>query len=120
MVVDRSIQMGVGGAKRWLASAVGPLDAPATQQQALAALGYPDLRSFQAATPGLTADGDWGPNTHAAMVGALRALGSASPVPIPTTDQMIETIVRRAASERWHRRVETLHTASMPDVRYQL
>jgi hypothetical protein len=120
IVIDRAVQMGVGGAKRWIASAVGPLAARAVQQQALAALGYTDLRSFQAATPGLTADGEWGPNTHAAMVAALRNLGSASPVPIPSTDQMVETLVHRAATEPWRVRIETLRSASMPDIRYQL
>ena len=120
IAVDRAIQMGVHGACRWISEAVGPLSAPATRQQALAALGYPDLRSFQASVAGLDADGEWGPNTHAAMVGALRALGSASPVPIPTTDQMVETLARRAASESWHARVDTLRSADLPAIRYQL
>jgi hypothetical protein len=120
MVADRSIQMGLGGARRWIISAVGPLGAEATRRQALAALGHPDLRSFQAATPGLRADGEWGPSTHAAMVSALRALGPASPVPIPTTDQMIEAMVRRGASEPWHSRIETLRAAAIPDARYVL
>lgn len=120
MVADRSIQMGLGGARRWIISAVGPLEAEATRRQALAALGYPDLRSFQAATRGLRVDGEWGPNTHAAMVSALRALGPASPVPIPTTDQMIEAMVRRGASEPWHSRTEALRAAAIPDARYTL
>jgi hypothetical protein len=120
MVADRSIQMGPGGARRWIISAVGPLGAEAVRRQAMAALGYQDLRSFQAATPGLRADGEWGANTHAAMVSALRALGTASPVPIPSTDQMIEAMVRRAASEPWHARIETLQAAAIPDVRYLL
>jgi hypothetical protein len=120
MAADRSVQMGPGGARRWIISAVGPLGAEAARLQALAALGYPDLRSFQAATPGLRADGEWGPNTHAAMVSALRALGPASPVPIPTTDQMIEAMLRRGASEPWHGRIEALRAAAIPDVRYAL
>jgi hypothetical protein len=120
MVADRSIQMGLHGARRWIISAVGPLGAEATRRQAMAALGFSDLRSFQAATPGLRVDGEWGPDTHAAMVSALRALGPASPVPIPTTDQMVEAMVRRAASEPWHSRIEALRAAAMPDVRYLL
>ena len=120
MVADRSIQMGLRGARRWIISAVGPLGAEATRRQAMAALGFSDLRSFQAATPGLRADGEWGPDTHAAMVSALRALGPASPVPIPTTDQMVEAMVRRAAPEPWHSRIEALRAAAVPDVRYLL
>ena len=120
MVVDRAVQMGVGGAKRWIISAVGPVGSEAQRQQALTALGYQDLRGFQAATHGLVADGAWGPNTHAAMVAALRRLGAASPIPIPTTEQMVEAMVRRAASEPWHARVETLQHANIADVRFQL
>jgi hypothetical protein len=120
MVVDRSIQMGLGGARRWIISAVGPLAAEAARRQAMTALGYSDLRSFQAATPGLRADGEWGPDTHAAMVSALRALGPAAPVPVPTTDQMVEAMVRRGASEAWHSRVETLRAAAIPDMRFLL
>ena len=120
IAVDRAIQMGVHGARRWISEAAGPLSAPATRQQALVALGCADLRSFQASVAGLDVDGEWGPNTHAAMVGALRALGSASPVPIPTTDQMVEMLARRAASEPWHARLETLRTADLPSVRYKL
>lgn len=121
IVLDRSVQMGVGGAKRWIISAVGPLGAEATRQQALSALAYADLRGFQAATPGLRADNQWGPSTHAAMVDALRRkLGSASPVPIPTTEQMIEAIARRASSETWHARVDSLRSLDLPNTRYQL
>jgi hypothetical protein len=120
MVADRSIQMGLGGSRRWIISAVGPLGAEATRRQALAALGFSDLRSFQAATPGLRADGEWGPDTHAAMVSALRALGAASPVPVPATDQMVQAMTRRAASEPWHSRIEALGAAAIPDVRYLL
>jgi hypothetical protein len=119
LVVDRSIQMGVVGAKRWIASVAGPLGVEATRRMALGAVGYSDLRSFQTAA-GITADGDWGPDSHAALVGALRALGASSPVPIPTTAQMIETLVHGAANQPWHARVEALRSAQMPDVRYQL
>jgi hypothetical protein len=120
MVVDRAVQMGVGGAQRWIISAVGPVGAEAVRHQALAAVGQPDLRSFQAATPGLTVDGEWGPESHAALVAALRRLGPASPVPVPTTEQMIEAMVRRAAPEAWHPRLDTLRSADMPTVHYQL
>lgn len=120
VAVDRAVQMGVGGAKRWIISSVGPVGSDAQRHQALSALGYQDLHAFQAATPGLVADGAWGPNTHAALVAALRGLGAASPIPIPTTEQMVEAMVRRAASEPWHARVEALQHANIADVRFQL
>jgi hypothetical protein len=120
IAVDRAIHMGVAGAKRWIAATIGPIGAEATRRMALGALGFADLRGFQAATPGLAVDGEWGPETHAALVGALRTLGAASPVPIPTTAQVIEALARAAASEPWHARVEALRSADMPDIRYQL
>lgn len=120
ILVDRSIQMGVHGAKRWIISAVGPLEAEAVRRQALAALGHADLRSFQVATPGLAVDGEWGPETHAAMVAALRALGPNSPVPVPTPDQMISAMVRRAAPEAWRARIDKLHAAGIPDRHFRL
>jgi hypothetical protein len=108
MVVARAIGMGVNTAKRWIISAVGPISADALRQQALAALDHSDLRAFQRATPGLRADGEFGPMTHAAMAAALRALGARSPIPIPTRDQMMNAIVSRAEnSPNWSpRRVQ--------------
>lgn len=112
MVVDRGIQMGTGGARRWLTEAIGPIRTDAQRQQALGALGQPDLASFQR-TAGVRRDGDFGPLTHAAMVGALRRLGPASPVPIPTRDQMLDAIVARAdaAGVFWRRRPQTIRTS---------
>jgi hypothetical protein len=113
VVVDRAVQMGTGGAQRWIIGAVGPVQTAAQRQQSLAALHYPDLRHFQAATPGLTADGEWGPLSHAALVAALRGLGSASPVSVPSRDQMLDALVRHAAGQPWADRVQRLR--DLPD-----
>src|SRR5689334_16275210 len=121
IVVDRAIQMGVGGARRWISEAVGPVQTPAQRQQALAALGHADLAAFQGATAGLGHDGQWVPETHAAMVAALRRIGSRSPVPIPTRDQMMDALVRRAAGTPWERRVSQLRgSTAFTDVVYTL
>lgn len=112
ILVDRAVQMGVGGACTWIIRAVGPIQTLAQRQQALTALGHADLRSFQRATPGLVDDGNWGAQTHAALIAALRALGPASPIEIPTRDQMLSAIVRQSASERWSHRVQTLRDAA--------
>jgi len=108
MVVDRAIQMGRGGATRWIISASGPIQTDALRGQALAALGHSDLRRFQRATPGLGADGEFGPMSHAAMVAALRALGAKSPIPIPTREQVMDAMVRGAAGRPWAHRVDEL------------
>jgi len=113
MVVDRAVQMGVQGARHWIIAAVGPISTPALRQQALAALNFTDLASFQRAY-GLDADNLWGPLTHAALVGALRQLGSGSPIPLPTLDQMLDAMVRRAEADNafWAGRVKRLRTAT--------
>jgi hypothetical protein len=113
MVVDRSVQMGVNGARHWVIAAVGPISTPALRQQALAALGHADLGSFQRAW-NLPPDNLWGPLTHAGLVGALRQIGSASPIPLPTVDQMLDGLVRRADADNafWASRVQRLRTAA--------
>jgi hypothetical protein len=108
MAVDRAIQMGGGGAARWIISVAGPIQTDALRGQALAALGHGELRQFQRATPGLGVDGEFGPMTHAAMVGALRAMGANSPIPIPTREQVMDAMVRGAAGRPWAHRVNEL------------
>ena len=121
MVIDRAVQLGRGGARRWIIDAVGPVQTLAQRQQCLTALGYPEMKAFQGSVRGLKADGDWGPQTHAAFIGALRSLGAASPVAIPTRDQMMDMMVRAAAGRRWAPRVERLRRSTeFTDTPYQL
>ena len=126
MAVDRAVGMGPGRAKAWIIAAVGPIATDALRQQALTALGASDVRAFQRATPGLRADGEFGPTTHAAMVAALRTLGARSPIPIPTHDQMLDAMVRHAAassswSPRRRDRVRQIRVATdFTDTPYQL
>jgi hypothetical protein len=112
MVIDRSVQMGVAGARHWIIAAAGPISTPALRQQALSAIGYDDLGSFQRAW-GLPIDNLWGPLTHAGLVGALRQLGGSSPIPLPTVDQMLDAMVRRADADNaaWGSRVKRLRAA---------
>ena len=117
MVFDRTVQMGVTGARRWIIEAAGPVKSPAYMQQAFAALNT-DLTSFQADTPGLEHDGGFGANTHAALVYALRRSGK-SPFPLPTRDQMMDAMKLRAMSTAWARRTSELRsstTVTDPDV----
>jgi hypothetical protein len=120
MVVDRSVQMGLEGAKRWIIETIGPVSTPTLLQPALTALGHTNVHSFQAATPGLQADGVLGPMTHAAMAAALRKLGSASPVPVMTREQMLDALVRRSTHDPWRARVEELRKdAALSDSPFQ-
>jgi len=121
MVFDRSVQMGSGGGKRWIIGAVGPIKTPAIRQQALSALGHADLKAFQSAMPGLDHDGAFGPETHAAVVSALRGIGSGSPVPIPTRDQMLDAMEHQAASTSWAKRTSQLrHSTVFTDAEFQI
>jgi hypothetical protein len=112
MLVDRAGHQGAHGAKRWLLAAMSPLQADAVRQQALAALHVPGVREFQQAH-NLHVDGDFGPATHIALAGAVRALGAASPVPFPTREQLMDAIVHRADQENvwWKRRPHEMRTA---------
>ena len=112
MVYDRSVQMGVAGAKKWIIGAVGPVSTSALQLEALKALGKKDIKSFQQSFGVVPDDGKWGPTTHAAMVSALRALGTGSPIPIPTREQMLDAMVRNAAGNFWEKRVRDLRNST--------
>jgi hypothetical protein len=113
MAVDRAVQMGVTGARHWIVAAAGPISTPALRQQALTALGFEDVAAFQRAY-GQEPDNLWGPLTHAALVGALRGLGAASPIQLPTLEQMLDSMVRRADADAvfWAERVRKLRTAT--------
>ncbi len=113
IAMDRASQMGVAASEQWIANACGPLQTPQQRQQALAGLGFSDLRTFQAAHPGIESDGQWGPRTHAALVHELRDSGR-SPVPLPTLDQMLDALVRRSAQSHWFARIQALRN----DIRF--
>jgi hypothetical protein len=120
-VIDRAVQLGPGGSRAWIMQVVGPITTPALREQALSALGYPDIISFQRATPGLDHDGDFGPWTHAAMVSALRRLGAASPVTVMDRDQMLDAMVRVSKPRRWGHRLAKLRVSQdFTDAQYDL
>jgi hypothetical protein len=112
MVVDRALDLGPREARVWIARAISPVQTDAQRQQALGALGMPGVPEFQRAA-GVKRDGDFGPRTQAAMVTALRRLGPASPIPIPTREQMMDAIVARADAEAapWRQRPRTIRTS---------
>lgn len=118
LLVDRAVQMGAEAAKRWIVEAVDPVQTPAQQQQALAALGHAELSAFQGAV-GLPRTGIWDADTGLALLEALRASGR-SPVPIPAPSQMLQTLVRRAEGTPWADRMARLLQAELPDVTYRI
>ncbi len=112
MLYDRSVQLGVGGGMNFVVNAIGPVKTTAQRTEALAALGHESLTDFQQSVPGITVDGDWGKQSHAAMIAALRRLGTASPVEIPAYQQSLDLIVQAATGKKWAHRVRNLRNDS--------
>ena len=120
VLFDRALQIGVQRAIDWVLAAISPIQTLAHRQQALAAIGYDGLVDFQRSQPGLLADGVWGPITHAALLRALRGLGSAAPLPLPQgTADALAALQRRAAGEPWQARLARVHGA-LSDERYAI
>ena len=109
MCYDRSVNMGDGSARKWIINTVGPISTDSLKQSALKALGKSSVEDFQKAS-GMKTDG-WGPMTHAAMVSGLRKLGTGSPIPIPTREQMMDSMVRASAG-KWNDRMKTLRNST--------
>ena len=114
MLLDRVIHMGRTGGLRWVLAQVSTLD-EAGAGAALRALGHADLRAFQQATPGLRTDGQWGPMTHAALLGALRDRGQTQVVPLLSRADILSRIERGAQNTSFQRRVHDLYTDSSFD-----
>jgi hypothetical protein len=112
MVLDRAIALGEQGAKRWLADTVGPVKTPALRQSALTALGFDSIESFQGSVPGLLTDGEFGPVSHATLTAALRLLGPDSPLPLPSTAELVQEMARRGESEEGASRLLRIATAA--------
>jgi len=120
VLFDRALQMGAKRAVDWVLAAISPVQTLAQRQQALSALGHANLQAFQRSQPGLLVDGVWGPMTHAALLGALRALGPASPLPMPQgSADALAALQRRAAAEPWQARTARV-LAALDDTRYAL
>ena len=95
VVLVLGIHMGPQEAAVWLTERLAPAHTDAQVGSALAAIGAPDLASFQRQA-GLAPSGRIDPETKAALTAALRRLGATSPVPVPTAAQMLDTVRRHA------------------------
>lgn len=114
IVVDRAVQMGRSGARRWIMSTVGPITELGMLAGILSAYGFSGVRDFQRAVPGVEVDGDWGPNTHAALCWFERQRADSDPfvVFVPDREMMLDMMVAASSGERWGHRVERLRTAT--------
>lgn len=93
MIMDRIVEMGIGGGVAWLMDMIGPIRTEADISSALQAVtGSAQLAAFQA-SQGLEATGVWDPLSHAALTGALRGMGANSPIVVLTPQQMLDAVL---------------------------
>jgi hypothetical protein len=116
MCYDRVVARGLGGGLRWVVQVAGPLRTATQRANALATLGHADLRQFQTAA-GLPATGAFTPETHAALVGALRRQGK---IPVPSAEELIARLINNADGPARARLLRLRDSARLQDVRYRL
>lgn len=116
MLYDLAVQLGLDQSLKFVVQTIGPVKTAAQRSMALQLLvgdgEETTLEAFQRQA-GISADGDWNTETHAAMVGALRALfdaGTEIPIEIPGYEEMLDTLVAASATRSWGQRLERLRT----------
>lgn len=117
MVFDRVVVRGLGGGLRWVVDTCGPLQTQAQRTAALALLGFDSVARFQATLPSLPQDGRFGPQTHAALVGALRRDGRA---PLPSGEQLQCALVRAAQGAARLRLQRLRDSTAFTDTTYRI
>ena len=135
ILFDRALHMGRAGGVRWILSTIGPIRSQKQRDAALSALGFADVASFArslgADLGSLVGEAPvWSAPLHAALVGALRGLGAASPVTIPPLNEMLDALVKAARDQAqggdrfWTiaaRRLASLRTTTeLSDTAYQV
>ena len=117
MVYDRVVARGLGAGLRWVVRAAGPLRTAAQREHALEILGFGSVMEFQHSMVWLAPDGRFGPDTHAALVGAIRRQGVvAAPTPADLAARLVET-ANGAARERL---IRLRDSTALTDQAYQL
>lgn len=124
-VFDRAIQLGRGGARRWIMDVVGPIEDgdDDSLEFALDSYGFENLRELQAAVPGMEVDGAWGPNTHAGVCWIERQRSDDDPfvLMVPDTDMMLDMMVAASDGKHWGHRVKKLReSTAFNDVAFDL
>jgi hypothetical protein len=115
MAFDRVVVRGLGGGLRWLVQAAGVLRSGAQREQALALLDIDDVAHFQMVMGWTPRDGRFGPETHAALMGALRRQGAT---PLPTPDQQVWQLAALATGRARSRLVRLRDSTAFTDVVY--
>jgi V8-like Glu-specific endopeptidase/N-acetyl-anhydromuramyl-L-alanine amidase AmpD len=117
MALDIAVCRGVGGAIRWLAHHVGPFETSAQRYHAIEALGVDNLANFQAEVGWTPQDGRFGPETHAALAGALRRLDI---MPMAKSSDLACRLVATAEGALKQRLLRLRDSPSFTDQVYEL
>jgi hypothetical protein len=113
MAYDRVIVQGVGGAANWLVAAAGAFHLESQRQFALTSLGFNGVAEFQAATPGQQQNGVFGPQTHAALMAAVRRQGS---IPMPSGDDLMARLLAASTGAARARLIRLRDSAAFNDI----
>ena len=121
MLYDRCVHMGNPAARSWIVRAISPIRTQRQRAAVLAALGASSLQEFAESVPELGGDGRWTASCHAALLGAVRELGSAAPIPLPTLAEQLDRVVNAARGKRFADRLTRLrNSGELLDAPYQL
>jgi V8-like Glu-specific endopeptidase/N-acetyl-anhydromuramyl-L-alanine amidase AmpD len=112
MVFDRVVARGLGGGLRWVVQAAGPLRTAGQREHALEMLEFEDLIQFQTVVGWVPQNGRFGPETHAALVGALRRQGV---LPLPGPDELVCHLAAAATGSAKRRLVRLRDSANFAD-----
>lgn len=117
MALDVAVVRGLGGAIRWLAHTVGPFETSAQRYHAAEVLGVDNLAEFQAEVGWTPQTGQFDPETHAAITGALRRLDV---IPLPKTSELACRLVAGAEGALKQRLERLRDSQAFSDVTYEL
>jgi hypothetical protein len=117
MALDLAATRGTGGAIRWLAHHIGPFETPAQRYHAIEILGVDNLASFQAEVGWTPQDGQFGPETHAALAGALRRMDI---IPMPKRSEIACRLAASAEGPLKQRLTELRDSSAFTDQVYDL
>jgi V8-like Glu-specific endopeptidase/N-acetyl-anhydromuramyl-L-alanine amidase AmpD len=117
MALDVAVSRGVGGAVRWLAHHIGPFETSAQRYHAIEALNVDNLVDFQAEVGWTPQDGQFGPETHAALAGAIRRLDL---IPLAKTSDLACRMVAVAEGVLKQRLLRLRDSQSFTDQVYEL
>jgi hypothetical protein len=117
MAVDVAVGRGLGGAIRWLAHHIGPFETPVQRYHAIEALGVDNLANFQAEVGWTPQDGQFGPETHAALAGAIRRLDI---IPLPKASDLACRMVAVAEGALKQRLLRLRDSQAFTDRAYEL